>query len=301
MDLVMSAATTTRSASLTVTVAAIAAVTIATVAQTFEVASIKLNKARRGPLASLEAPAYKLPMAVMAGGRFRLTAAPTRTVIQLAYGVREFQIIGEPSWVNDERYDVDAKAEEGITSSDQVRSMLQALLADRFKLAVHRETRTGRVYDLVPARGGLKITPTPPGGCYDPRSPSGPPPVFGGPLVQCDGWRRRVLTPPPDRQDRIEAVAVRMATLVGFVIDDVSRPVLDKTGFEQPFNFVLEFTPNVAVSDYLGPSTLPDAGPSAAPVPISTALQEQLGIQLRSTEAPVETIVIDRIERPSEN
>ena len=56
-----------------------------------------------------------------------------------------------------------------------------------------------------------------------------------------------------------------MATLVDFVIDDVSRPVLDKTGFEQPFNFVLEFTPNVAVSDYLGPSTLPD-GPSAAPV-----------------------------------
>jgi uncharacterized protein (TIGR03435 family) len=301
MDLVMSAATTARSASLTLTVAAIAAVTIATVAQTFEVASIKLNKARRGPLTSLEAPVFDLPMAVMPGGRFRLTAVPTRTLIQLAYGVREFQITGEPSWVNDERYDVDAKAEEGITRSDQVRSMLQALLADRFKLAVRRETRTGRVYELVPARGGLKITPTPPGGCYDPRSPSGPPPVFLGPLVQCDGWRRRILTPPPDRQDRIEAVAVRMATLVDFVIGDVSRPVVDKTGFEQPFNFVLEFTPNVAVSDYLGPSTLPDAGPSAAPVPISTALQEQLGIQLRSTEAPVETIVIDRIERPSEN
>ena len=296
----MSAATTARSTSLTLTVAAIAAVTIASVAQTFEVASIKLNKARRGPLTSLEAAVYDLPMAVMPGGRFRLTAVPTRTLIQLAYGVREFQIIGEPSWVNDERYDVDARA-EGLTSSDQMRPMLQALLADRFKLAVRRETRTGRVYDLVPARGGLKIIPTPPGGCYDPRSPSGPPPVFGGRLVQCDGWRRRILTPPPDRQDRIEAVAVRMATLVDFVIDDVSRPVLDKTGFEQPFNFVLEFTPNVAVSDYRGPSTLPDAGPSATAVPISTALQEQLGIQLRSTEAPVETIVIDRIERPSEN
>lgn len=291
---------TARSASLTLTAAAVAAVTIATVAQTFEVASIKLNTARRGPLTSFETAVYDLPMAVMPGGRFRLTAVPTRRLIQLAYGVREFQISGEPSWVNDERYDVDAKA-EGTTSSDQIRVMLQALLADRFKLAVRRETRTGRVYDLVPARGGLKITPTPPGGCYDPRSPSGPPPVFLGPLVQCDGWRRRVLTPPPDRQDRIEAVAVRMATLVDFVIDDVSRPVLDKTGFEQPFNFVLEFTPNLAVSDYRGPSTLPDAGPAATPVPISTALQEQLGIQLRSTEAPVETIVIDRIERPSEN
>jgi bla regulator protein blaR1 len=296
----MSAATTTRCASLTLTVAAIAAVTIATVAQTFEVASIKLNKARRGPLNIAEAAFYDGPMAVLPGGRFRLTAVPTRTLIQLAYGVREFQITGEPSWVNDERYDVEARA-EGVTSFNQMRPMLQALLADRFKLAVRRETRTGRVYELVPARGGLKITTTPPGGCYDPRSPSGPPPVFGGPLVQCDGLRRRILTPPPDRQDRIEAVAVRMATLVDLVIADVSRPVIDKTGFEQPFNFVLEFTPNVAASDYRGPSTLPDAGPSAAPVPISTALQEQLGIQLRSTEGPVEMIVIDSIERPSEN
>jgi uncharacterized protein (TIGR03435 family) len=296
----MSAATTTRSASLTLTVAAIAAVTAATVEQTFEVASIKLNKAQRGPLTSLEAFIYEGPMAVMPGGRFRLTAVPTRTLIQLAYGVREFQIAGAPSWVDDERYDVEAKA-DGSTSFDQMRPMLQALLADRFKLAVRRERRMGRVYELVPARGGLKITPTPPGGCYAPRSPSGPPPVFGGPLIQCDGVRRRILTPPPDRQDRIEAVAVRMATLVDLVIGDVSRPVVDKTGFERPFNFVLEFTPNVAVSDYRGPSTLPDAGPSAAPVSISTALQEQLGIQLRSTEAPVETIVIDRIERPSEN
>jgi len=296
----MSAATTTPSVSLGLTVAAIAAVTIATISQTFEVASIKLNKARRGPLTSLEAAVYDLTTAVMPGGRFRLTAVPTRTLVQLAYGVREFQIIGEPSWVNDERYDVEAKA-EGIPSSDQVRSMLRALLADRFKLAARREMRTGRVYELVPARGGLKIIPTPPGGCYDPRAPSGPPPVFLGPLIQCDAWRRRILTPPPDRQDRIEAVAVRMATLVDLVIGDVSRPVIDKTGFEQPFNFVLEFTPNVAVSDYLGPSTLRDVGPSAAPVPISTALQEQLGIQLRSTEAAVDTIVIDSIERPSEN
>lgn len=239
-------------------------------------------------------------MAVMPGGRFRLTAVPTRTLIRLAYGVREFQIAGQPSWVDDERYDVDAKA-DGSTSFDQMRPMLQALLADRFKLAVRRERRTGRVYELVPARGGLKVTPTPPGGCYDPRLPSRPPPVLGGPLIQCDGVRRRILTPPPDRQDRIEAVAVRMATLVDLVIGDVSRPVVDKTGFEQPFDFVLEFTPNVAPSEYRGPSTLGDAGPSAAPVPISTALQEQLGIQLRWTEAPVETIVIDRIERPSEN
>src|SRR5687767_15159741 len=148
----MSAAATTRCANLTLTVAAIAAVTIATVAQTFEAASIKLNKARRGPLTSLEAPVLELPMAAMPGGRFRLRLVPTCTLFQLSYGVRAFQITGEPSWVNDERYDVDTTA-EGTTSSGQIRLMLQALLADRFRLAVRRETRAGRVYDLVPARG----------------------------------------------------------------------------------------------------------------------------------------------------
>ena len=125
----MSAATTTRSACLALIAAAIAALTVATVAQTFAVASIKLNKQRRGPLTSLETFIYEGPMAVMPGGRFRLTAVPTRTLIQLAYGVRQFQIAGEPSWVDDERYDVDAKA-EGSTSFDQMRPMLQALLAE---------------------------------------------------------------------------------------------------------------------------------------------------------------------------
>jgi hypothetical protein len=93
-----------RSSTATVTLiaVAIAALTVGTVAQTFEVASIKLNKERRGPLTSLEAAFYEGPMAVTPGGRFRLTAVPTRPMIQLAYGVREFQIAGEPSWVNDE-------------------------------------------------------------------------------------------------------------------------------------------------------------------------------------------------------
>jgi hypothetical protein len=120
---------------------------------------------------------------------------------------------------------------EGNPNSDQTRSILQALLTDRFKLAVRRETTTGRVYDLLPARGGLTITPTPPGGCYDPRSPSGPPPVFAGPLVQCDGWRRRVLTPPPDRQDRqarsrkvVAIWFILAAPLVGRSVVSASSP-----------------------------------------------------------------------------
>jgi len=279
---------------------AILTAAVAALAQTFEVVSIKLRNDRRGPLTSMETMVYRDYAGLMPNGRFRLTAAPTRTLIQLAYGVRDFQVVGEPSWVDDERYDIDAKA-EASPSREQLRPMLQALLADRFKLVIRRETRTSRAYELVPARGGLKITPTPSGGCYDPRSPSGPAPVFLGPLTQCDGLRRRILTTPPDRVDRIEAVAVRMSRLVDVVIDEVGRAVIDRTAFDQPFDFVLEFTPNVAASDYTGPQTVRDPAVSASAVPISTALQEQLGIQLRSKNGPVDTIVIERIARPSEN
>jgi uncharacterized protein (TIGR03435 family) len=292
----------TRTAIVTLTAAALAVMTVVAAGQTFEVASIKLNKERRGPLTSLEANVYQGLTGAMPKGRFRLTAVPARALIQLAYDVRDFQVVGGPSWVNDDRYEIDATA-PGVTTYEQLRPMLQALLADRFQLTVRRELRTSPVYEMVPARGGLKIMAAPSGGCYDVRnpSPSAPAPVLGGPLVQCDGVRRRILTTPPDRVDRIEAVAVKMSRLVDFVTNDVSRIVIDKTGFAEPFNFVLDFAPNVGASDYLGPATLRDPAPSAAAVPISTALQEQLGIQLRAAEAPVEIIVIDRIERPSEN
>jgi uncharacterized protein (TIGR03435 family) len=289
-------------ACLVIAAVVVAALSSTLTAQTFEVASIKLNTARRGPMTSMESMFSRLPATgAVPNGRLRLTAVTPRLLIQLAYDLRAFQVVGGPSWLNDDRYDVDAKAAEGMVTYQQLRPMLQALLADRFQLTTRREMRTSRVYEMVAARGGLKITPTAPGGCYDPRSPSGPAPVLGGPLVQCDGVRRRVLAAPPDRVDRIEAVAVRMWKLVDFVTDDVGRPVIDKTGLTEPFNFVLDFAPNVGAGDYLGPPTLRDPAAAAASVPISTALQEQLGIQLRSAEGPVETIVIDRIERPSEN
>jgi uncharacterized protein (TIGR03435 family) len=298
----MSTRAITRRASLTLTAAAIAALAVATAAQTFEVASIKLNKERRGPSTSIEAMFFQGLTGVVPNGRLRMTAVTARALIRVAYNVREFQVVGGPSWADDDRYEIDAKVPAG-TSYEQMRPMLQALLADRFQLTVRREMHTSRVYEMVPARGGLKITAATPGACYDPRnpSPSAAAPVLGGPLIQCDGVRRRILSAPPERVDRIEAVAVRMSRLVDFVTSDVSRIVIDKTGFEQPFNFVLDFAPNVGASDYLGPPTLRDPAASAAAVPISTALQEQFGIQLRSAEAPVETIVIDRIERPSEN
>jgi uncharacterized protein (TIGR03435 family) len=280
--------------------AALAAAMMTPAAQTFDVASIKPNSSRRGLLTSLETLMFRDLGEMLPNGRLRLTAVPAHVLIQLAYDVKDFQVTGGSSWIAEDRYDIDATA-GGQPTFEQMRPLLRALLADRFKLTVRRETRTSRVYEMVPARGGLKITPTPPGGCFDPRSPSGPPPVMFGPLTTCDGLRRRILSAPPDRVDRIEAVAVRMSKLVDFVIEDVGRPVIDKTGIVDPFNFVLDFTPNVPASDYLGPAALRDPAAVASAVPIATALQEQLGIQLRLVDGPIEVIVIDRIERPSEN
>ena len=84
--------------------------------------------------------------------------APVHLLIELAYNAKDFQIVGAPSWANSEGYDVTAKA-EGNATFETMRPMLQSLLADRFKLRLHRETRDLPVYELVEAKGGLKIAP----------------------------------------------------------------------------------------------------------------------------------------------
>jgi uncharacterized protein (TIGR03435 family) len=101
-----------------------------------------------------------------------------------------------------------------------------------------------------------------------------------------------VVKLPPDRSDRIEAGGMSMSWLIDFIAEDVGRPVLDKTGFTEPFNVLLDFAP-LRVGGV-------EPTPSSAPT-IFTAVEEQLGLRLRSTSGPVEVLVIERIERPTEN
>jgi bla regulator protein blaR1 len=224
-------------------------------------------------------------------GRFAIEETPLSLLIRTAYNVKGFQIVGGPSWTNSDRYDVAAKS-EGNATFEQMRPMLQSLLADRFALTLRHETRELPTYELVVAKGGLKIQAAKEGSCIT-LDPNNPPPFNPnrppGPLNVCGGERRAVVSLAPERIDRIEAVRISMPRLIEIVSEYVGRIVVDKTGFTGMFNFQLEFADEQgATADLSGPS-------------IFMALQEQLGLQLKSAEGPVEVLVIDHVERPSEN
>lgn len=165
-------------------------------------------------------------------------------------------------------YDIEAKSVTTVTR-EQALSMLQALLAERFKLKVHRATQGDNVYALTVAKSGLKIklTEDPAGGAR------------GGANGRLIGKRSMP----------------QLATLLSSIL---RRPVIDQTGLAGVYEFTLEWTPEVG-------QTGPDATPPAAANPggpsIFTAIQEQLGLKLDSAKAPIEVVVVDSAERPSEN
>jgi uncharacterized protein (TIGR03435 family) len=169
------------------------------------------------------------------------------------------------------------------------------LLADRFKLILRRETRTLPVYELVAADGGLKIAAIQEGGCITRKELRWDLIDLEAPLYICDGARRRTLSQSPEtrprpqwpRVTRIEAGGTSISALIDFISPDVDRVVIDRTGFTAPFNLTLDF------------ASARDAA-SSGPT-IFTAMQEQLGLQLRSASGPVDVLVIERVERPSEN
>lgn len=216
------------------------------------------------------------------------TNMPIRAMITMAYGLRDFQLSGGPGWLSSDRYDIMAKPErvEGAPEPPDARNMtddqrkvrdalwkerVRALLAERFGLVIHKETKEEQIYWLTIARGGPK-------------------------LVE--------VTTPGDRQGmsmnrgRAQGFAAPMQMLADNLAGTVGRPVVDKTGLAGKYDWKLEWTPDGAIS---GPG--PDGPPSVDGVgpTIFTAVQEQLGLKLETARGPVETWVIDKIERPSEN
>ncbi|HEV8413505.1 MAG TPA: M56 family metallopeptidase [Bryobacteraceae bacterium] len=262
----------------------------ATAAAKFEVASIKLNT-RSSPVDPGNGPVSIITLNFLRGiayssrgGRFNMERVPLTFLIELAYNVKDAQLLGGPSWATSDRYEVSAKAEDNATF-EQMRPMLRSLLADRFKLELHRETKEAPAYELAAARGGLKIiaskescTTVDPNSPPPPPNPKSPPP--------CGSVRRALLR----SGERIEAFGISMPKLIEMLSDTVGRTILDKTGFTEMFDVHLEFATDEAISNGLS------AGPS-----IFAALQEQLGLRLESAKRPGEFLVIDHAERPSEN
>jgi uncharacterized protein (TIGR03435 family) len=223
-------------------------------APAFEVASIKPTQSTdRGISISLS------------GSRLTITKAQLLYLILYAYDIRGSQLVGGPSWVRSDEYDVIGKAEgEASRSADQFRPMLQTLLADRFKLAIHREMREIPVYVLVVGKNGPKMT------------------AVNGADTGPMSFR---MTP-----GHLRAPKESMARLAGLLggMPELRNLVFDETGLTGAYTFTLEWSPD----DGRPPSDAPS---------LFTALQEQLGLKLESVKRPVEHLVIDHAEKPSEN
>jgi bla regulator protein blaR1 len=275
----------------------------APVAPTFEVASVKPNKSGE--------PFVRLGL--QPGGRFNAQNVPARELIRFAFNVQPFQLDGGPNWLNSDRFDITAKtpsdpAEAAAIGPGQMRPvqlMLQVLLADRFKLKAHRETKEVPVYNLVLARADGKLGPKIERSTIDCVALA-----RGRAVAAGRGGAPPGPPQPPRVGERPEcAMMAGLSSIVagGVTIDEfarllsgrVNRPVVNKTGLSGNYAFTLEFTP-----DQMPP---PGAVPPGVPSPpinpdgpsIFTAIQEQLGLKLDSARGAVEMVVIDSVDQPT--
>ena len=199
-------------------------------------------------------------------------------LITFAYNLHARQIAGGPSWLDSDKYDVTGQpVGEGIPNIVQLRAMIQQLLTDRFKLAFHRDKRELSVYAIVVGNGGPKLT-------KNDNNPNGLPSLLF-----------RGLGVLPASNATIADLAGVMQTAV------LDRPVVDKTGLAGRYDFTLTWTPDETQFAGLGVRVPPPSPDANGPPGLFTAFQEQLGLKLDSTKAPAEVLVIDRVEKPSEN
>jgi uncharacterized protein (TIGR03435 family) len=225
----------------------------------FEVASVKPNTSG---ISNALPPFF-------ANGSYRASNVALKSVIANAYEVRIFQVEGGPGWLTSDRFDIIARGREG--TPDRLRpAMLRTLLADRFKLVAHFETRDQQVYALTLLRGDGRLGPQ-----LKPAAPAGGS-SSGFPSASVDNGTAR-----------INGRRVSMDTLALMLTGSVfNQRVINRTGLSGEFELDLRFTP--------------DASPAAVPeLPsIFTAVQEQLGLKLQSERGAVPVLVIDSVERP---
>jgi bla regulator protein blaR1 len=231
----------------------------------------------------------------------RLTADATLQVLmQYAYGVQAFQIVGGPAWLDSARYEVEATA-GGAATRDQIFLMLQSMLEDRFQLKTHQETRDLSLFTLE-VNGSLKLPPPKEGACVNSAVDAALEWVGNG----------RMAAPgelPPARSRCGSAVValgpggahisgqIPMSELVRMLSLLSARSVVDKTGFTAVFDARLDFVPDETTPGV--PPPPPGSGISGASM--AQALREQLGLRLEPAKGPVQVIVVDRAERPTAN
>ena len=232
----------------------------------FEVATVKPS-----------APETRGKYFTIRGRRFMTGNTTLSELITFSYGLHPRQITGAPAWIETDKYDVIGQPEgEGQPNDKQWKTMVQKLLADRFKLAFHREKKELAVYAIVVGKNGPKLTKST-------GDPNGLPGLFF-----------RGLGVLPARNATIADFAGVMQSVV------LDRPVVDQTGLPGRYDFTLTWTPDPSQFAAFGPRPQPPADEATAP-DLFTAIQQQLGLKLESVKAPVDVLVIDHVEKPSAN
>jgi uncharacterized protein (TIGR03435 family) len=252
-----------------------AAVTVPDSAPVFDVAAIHLHKPEPHEHNSI----WSSPL----DGHFRAVNISLMALVRWAFEMPETRILGGPGWMNSTNFDIEAKADSSVDEQMQAltpaagglkkRKMVQALLADRFKLVTHFETKELPIYALVAAKGG---------------------PKFG--VIQSNGTTINSGTGHIEVQgsNSVALLAEELAKIVG-------RVVVDKTGVAGRYDLSLKWTPDDGAAPRQSSTERGAPAPDLSGPSIFTALQEQLGLKLMPQKGPVQVLVIDHIEMPSEN
>jgi uncharacterized protein (TIGR03435 family) len=217
--------------------------------------------------------------------RFEATNLPIKALIQIAYGF-DAPVVGAPDWVANTFYDINARSDEAadarlakLTDNEvrlEKRNAIRVLLAERLGLKTHLETRNSSIYNLVVAKGGVKLQAVPVPKPPDGEAPAPPPPAN----VQAHGSRHGL---------EFVGSNAPMRAIAGALSSMVEAPVVDKTGLLGTYNYTLQFGRDWSASD-------PEGWPS-----IFTAVQEQIGLKLEAEHESVPNLVVDHIAKPTEN
>jgi len=242
----------------------------------FEVASIKLSSPNPNGWSIQTTP----------GEGFNAVNILVTNLISFAWDIKDYQLSGGPAWIGTERFDLIAKTARADTAfggadpktlndarrktdSDRIRERLRTLLADRFGLMTHQASEEQTVYFMIVAKGGTRMKPTVP---------------WSGTRQGMSGTGR----------GHTQAYTVTTAMLATYLTNTTGRLVVDKTALTGKYDWTLDWVPD-------GPAAPDSAGPPPTGPTIFTAVQEQLGLRLESGKAPVDKLVIDRINRPTGN
>lgn len=236
----------------------------------FDVASIKPNKS--GPR-----PDTRNPFVFSPSGRFTAGNVTLTELIVLAYQTRRIQMQGGPGWLDVDRFDVAAKADDapGPVKGDAFLAMIQEMLRDRFKLALHQETREVTVYALVIGKNGQK-------------------------LENAKDDEQTLFT--PGKMGQMTFRKMPLVALVNTLSNILRIPVIDQTGLKGTFNYSIAPAPpdpnqmRAPGAGAGGPASAYNFGDA-----VIAAMEEQLGLRLEKQKAPLEFTIIDHAERPTEN